>query len=620
MQNVLLGVVSKAVLEKESSSTLEMIKFLLDLGAQVSTFSLQEAVFNRKPNILKLLCPANPNRYITSYAAEFGSLECLEYFLSICDNPIEFEAECMNITVRNGHLDVLKHFVDVRKTKLDLPHLRTTACFYGKVEILKYLIESFGIENFIADEFYRLLLPTSTSGQLKILKYLVEELSQLIKLSIDWNKSLDYGRVTVLYNAVENDRFEIVQYLIEKGADVGFRSISKNETALMKACELRRFKIVKFLLELKEIDVNQSDNNGKSPLFIASQFGYVEVAKLLLQHKNIKVDKPNLKSQTPLHVAFLHCRFEIVKLLVEYGANIEKADRYGNTALMIDTRPHPAIAQYLVSKGANIHACNKSKQTPLMIAAKMRNFENVKFFVNSGANLNSIDKWNRSALMFAISAKNNFQSIKYLVASKCDIKLKNVANSNALMLACQQKDFDSVKLLIEKGSDLNDVNLKGNSALHIAIHSRNSQIVNLLIDSGADVYQRNLQGETPFFVAVRNRIFSDVKFFVENKSKIDFNSPRNDGTTPLHFVCEHYDDKMVRLLVETFGANVNAKDVNGETPLFFSSSLQIVKCLVDLGVDANLKNNKDETAAAKLTQKFKNSEVQEFLLSLNKNK
>ena len=92
--------------------------------------------------------------------------------------------------------------------------------------------------------------------------------------------------------------FEIVKYLVEKGADKEAKVSWRNQTPLHLAAEDGHFKIVKYLVE------NQADKESK-----------------------------DYWNQTPLHLATRNGHFEIVKYLVEKGANIQAKTVYGKTPL-----------------------------------------------------------------------------------------------------------------------------------------------------------------------------------------------------------------------------------------------------------------------------------------------
>ena len=81
-----------------------------------------------------------------------------------------------------------------------------------------------------------------------------------------------------------------------------------------------------------------------------------------------------------------------VRNLVEVGADIEKRDVEGDTAL-IAAAAYPLsgleITKYLVEeKGADINAVNKDNKTALYRAAYNNKLEVVKFLVEKGADVN----------------------------------------------------------------------------------------------------------------------------------------------------------------------------------------------------------------------------------------
>ena len=75
--------------------------------------------------------------------------------------------------------------------------------------------------------------------------------------------------------------------------------------------------------------------------------------------------------------------------------------------------------------------------------------------------------------------------------------------------------------------------------------------------------------------------------------KADINSKDVDGQTPLHVAARVDHVEMAKLLL-AHGANVNEKDTQGKTPLFAAArkgSREMVELLVAHGADINARNN-----------------------------
>jgi ankyrin repeat protein len=170
----------------------------------------------------------------------------------------------------------------------------------------------------------------------------------------------------------------------------------------------------------------------------------------------------------------------------------------------------------------------------------------------------------------------------------------------------------------------------GHTPLDIADLLSNETVSHLLVSKDADMSKP---------VAIRYRLMEEIKKLIENGA--DINAKDNLGQTPLYAAIWSGDANMVELLLDK-GANMKIKDIDGQTPfnvavrysqkdilkLFVArgaevSSIQVAACIGDLGrvkaflargIDINTKDTRNRTAlhyAAKEGHK----EVVELLLA-----
>ena len=111
----------------------------------------------------------------------------------------------------------------------------------------------------------------------------------------------------------------------------------------------------------------------------------------------------------------------MVDLLLEFGANINKQNSLGNTALYLaaenvnplervvplgqDTTEDLSLVQLLVDQGAEIDLGDNDGVTPIMIATIKGHTEVVRFLMQGGASLVERDVKDHTILHFA--AMNN---------------------------------------------------------------------------------------------------------------------------------------------------------------------------------------------------------------------
>ena len=170
--------------------------------------------------------------------------------------------------------------------------------------------------------------------------------------------------------AIKNKHLDIVQYLIENGADI------------MNNCTTNRH----IYPELHYAVINHDIKMIKyltSPYFLS----------LSEKHKNI-INVTDINNATPIHVCCTSIRqnnkLEILKYLIEIRIDINGQDCYGNTALHIVSRQihdNIEIIKCLINNGININIQNKEGNTALHLVANS-NFEKIKYLIDNGADIN----------------------------------------------------------------------------------------------------------------------------------------------------------------------------------------------------------------------------------------
>jgi len=187
--------------------------------------------------------------------------------------------------------------------------------------------------------------------------------------------------------------------------------------------------------------------------------------------------------------------------------------------------------KYLVSQGANVNAKDKIDFTPLHRAAMLKNVEIAKFLVSKGADVHA--KGNRSG-----------NSDSFL----CE-------GITPLYIAAANENVEVFKFLVAQGADFNAKCDNGMMQLHIAAYNQDVVATRLLISNGngANVNAKSDGGETPLHTIVKSR------------------HGRYVGT----LAGEIQDDNWVRVIIAKLlvsnGADVEAKDSNGQTPLGIAS-------------------------------------------------
>eukprot|EP00698_Gefionella_okellyi_P026280 TRINITY_DN9949_c0_g1_i1.p1 TRINITY_DN9949_c0_g1~~TRINITY_DN9949_c0_g1_i1.p1 ORF type:complete len:588 (-),score=125.34 TRINITY_DN9949_c0_g1_i1:6-1736(-) len=153
-----------------------------------------------------------------------------------------------------------------------------------------------------------------------------------------------------------------------------------------------------------------------------------------------------------------------------------------------------------------------------------------------------------------------------------------------LHIAVRNQTNDFITLLLEKGAKCGVRDINGVSPFSVAVALGNMTLCNQLIASGANIADDDA---FPLMFAVLTRKRDLVQLILSLKANP--NATANDQTTALHLAAAD-DVEIVKLLLEA-GANVNAPDGSGLTPLWIAAQFgrtDICDALVKGGADVNV--------------------------------
>ncbi|XP_055899718.1 palmitoyltransferase ZDHHC17-like isoform X1 [Biomphalaria glabrata] len=206
----------------------------------------------------------------------------------------------------------------------------------------------------------------------------IQKVHELIETGYDVNQ-MDHENVSLLHWAAINNRTEIVNYFISKGAIVDRFGGHLDSTPLHWATRQGHLSMVVQLMSYGA-DPSLLDGEGCACIHLASQFGHTAIVAYLIA-KGQDVDLLDKTGMTPLMWSANRVfGYDPTRLLLTFGASLTKKDKaFGQTALhWACASGNHLVIKMLLNKGANIHEQNLKGQTPLDIAIGQSDAELVK--------------------------------------------------------------------------------------------------------------------------------------------------------------------------------------------------------------------------------------------------
>jgi len=398
--------------------------------------------------------------------------------------------------------------------------------------------------------------------------------------------------------------FDVVEYLLEHGADVDAEANTEHSTPLHLASFYGGLKVTRLLLN-RGVNINVRDKKCRTPLHevltglrngIADCF--VDTVRFLLDH-DADVEAEDGNHSTPLHVISKYGNAKAVRLLLEHGADVDAVDNNHSTPLhVVSQRRNVEAARLLLEHGARVDAVDNNHSTPLHVASQHGNVEAARLLLERGARVDAVDN-NHSTPLHVTSQHGNAEAARLLLERGARVDAVDNTHSTPLHVASQHGNVEAARLLLERGARIDAVDNNHSTPLHVASQHRKVKTSRLLLEHGANIHVQNKEDQTPQHLLLAMWSYNSpdddvdtIRFFLERGADVD--AVDEYHLTLLHVASYHGSVKVARLLLQ-HGANINARNGEGQTLLhralvgindgMWGDSFDAIQLLLENGAD-----------------------------------
>ncbi len=421
------------------------------------------------------------------------------------------------------------------------------------------------------------ILTACHDGELDTVRELLDENPELI--------SCEYNYTQPIHFAVREGHLELTKFLLDRGADVAYRTPSFQDSLLTMACD-REYLELADLIE-QTLAARFQPVARSSEVLEATAAGDARTIVELLDSDPAEVNATNESGHTALHIACDNCRFDIVRILVERGADVD-AD-LGDGVRPIHRAlygahpvwPFSPVASSAMNRGRLLIAgylFGKGSEYDIFLAAELGDLATVTEWLRRDPTLaNFADTRKRRPISGAVSGQH-VDIVRLLLQHGADPSLseRGAPNGVALWIAVALGHSEIVRLLLDHGAD-SSASVESSGSVLSASRDK-PEIQEMLLSHGATEEMSDLEQ-----ALMEQNVEAVERILEQDSSRID--QPTDMwGEGLLSMAANRAQWKMLELLCR-YGATVPNVSKWGKS--YYFKHYEVAKHLLEQGMNAN---------------------------------
>jgi ankyrin repeat protein/L-ascorbate metabolism protein UlaG (beta-lactamase superfamily) len=318
-----------------------------------------------------------------------------------------------------------------------------------------------------------------------------------------------------IFDAAKQGNLAKVQALVGKNPELVKAKDQEQSTPLHSAAAAGHLKIVEYLIE-KEADVNAWNNAHQNPLLYAAYHGHSKIVSLLLE-KGAEFKEQDIYGRNVLHYPAREGHPKVVEILVKKGLDINQEDRGGVTPLRFAIeRGHTEIIDtFILLKALDVESDLGRKSLHLAAANGHKNI--VGLLIAKGSSIHTRDD-EAGTLLHNAAIGGLLELSQRLIKKGIKINDQDNRGKTPLHYAVREGHHEIVRLLAENGAELNIKGKDERTPLHIAEDWGRKEILDLLLEKKAVKVPR-LEPKNPNQPWVGITYIANEGFLISSKTK-----------------------------------------------------------------------------------------------------